>query len=157
MKQILFLIILILYSVLQARRKAMREKQRREQAIQEVARAEEAQRAAAATAQPMSTYQPQPTSSYQSQQVDTPDGTDQDIPPEIQALLNYTRQSKQDENVVTIVEPSSEAAYEVQASTKSRAQIMFDHASLRTFFVTREVLGPPRSRKHFRPSRRGQE
>ncbi len=53
------------------------------------------------------------------------------------------------EEIVPQESPAMQDAYAEEATTRRR--ISFDRDSLRTFFVTREVLGPPRSRKPHLP------
>ena len=77
-----------------------------------------------------------------------------EVPAPVQALIESHRKpdkaTQDDERVEEIVAPSSEAAYEQTASVKTR--ISFAPAALRTFVVTREVLGPARFRNPHRLS-----
>jgi len=83
-----------------------------------------------------------------------------EMPDDVRAMMEASRRSKkkkadetQSEVVEEIVAPASENAYEAVAIAKRR--IPLDKDALRTFVVTREVLGPPRYRKPHRPGIRG--
>lgn len=80
------------------------------------------------------------------------------IPEEIRVIVNETRLAKlkqrkeqePEERVEEIVTTAaSERAYDITVTAKRR--IAFNTNALRTFVVTREVLGPPRVRKPHRP------
>ena len=166
MKQIVPLIILILYSILSARRKAMREQKRKEQAIL----------AARGTAMPVDdapVEQNRQEVERQSVAMEASDRwknmteeadrfveqDDPEVQQAIQQAYDALRRGKQEtvtsvasfEDVipapVVVAAPKVVDAYE--QVTVARRRISFDKQSLRTFFVTREVLGPPRSRKPF--------
>lgn len=146
MKTIIWLLIIIGWSVLQARRKAMRERERRQRAAE--------------VPEPTVVAQPAPfVRSY----VDT---TESGIPPELDAVMNYARSRATEANVRAIetMEPQDEVVESIvspipdfqDASEKPRHMFAASN-SLRTFFVMREVLGPPRARKRFHPRIKAQE
>ncbi len=155
MKQVIFLIVIILWSVLQARRKALREAKRRQLANLPLPGSDNSYRSTPPVA-------------------DEPyvDSDEPELPPEIQRMLQYSRQRTpapierqaeevQPEVVETIVptlapeSPLMADAYAIAGPTRRR--FVFDREAVRTFVVTREVLGPPRSRKPFRIRPKAQE
>lgn len=169
MKQILFLIIIVIFGILQARRKAMREQQRK-QAQQGAPNQSSAAQAASLrqAVQQVRARQPAPLGAVSAEENQSMPREREDrsritptISEELRQVVESTRRSKQkkqeaaqaeaqEERVEEIVSPaSSEAAYEIV--TTARRRIAFDMDALRTFVVTREVLGPPRFRKPHRP------
>ena len=88
------------------------------------------------------------------------DEVNDEVPAEIKSLLQRSRRAKQQKAADV-----SEVAYEQTPQTipapvydaydlptvVARRGISFDKESLRTFIVTREVLGTPRSRSPYRP------
>lgn len=173
MKEVLFLLVVVIWGILQARRKAMREQQRK-QAQQGGPKQSPASQAASLrqAVQQVRARQPAPLGAVTAQENQSPPPEREDrsriapiVPEEIRAIVELTRRSKQitqeeapvdsqEERVEEIVPPaSSEQAYETVASVRRR--ISFDKGALRTFIVTREVLGPPRFRKPHRPGIRG--
>jgi hypothetical protein len=171
MKQVLILLFIVIWGILQARRKAMREQQRK-QAQQDAPKPSSAAQAASLrqAVQQVRARQPAPlgaVSAEENQSIplereDRSRIAPETTPEEIRSMLESTRRSKRkkreaaqaeapEERVEEIVAPapSDEAAYETVASVRRR--ISFDTDALRTFVVTREVLGPPRFRKPHRP------
>ncbi|HZK76463.1 MAG TPA: hypothetical protein VFD13_06100 [Candidatus Kapabacteria bacterium] len=174
MKQILFLLIIVIYGILQARRKAMREQQRK-QAQQNAPKQGASTQSSVAQAaslrqavQQVRARQPAPLGAVSAEENQSIPREREDrsrvtptISEELRAVVESTRRLKQkkqaeaqaatqEERVDEIVSPaSSEAAYEIV--TTARRRIAFDMDALRTFVVTREVLGPPRVRKPHRP------
>ena len=170
MKQILVLLIIAVYGILQARRKAMREQQRK-QALQRAPQQSTAAQAASLrqAAQQVRARQPAPLGAVTAEENQSLPREREDrsritptISEELRMVVESVRRSKQQRqeeakvesqqaSVEEIVSPSSsdEAAYETVASVRRR--IAFDRDALRTFIVTREVLGPPRFRKPHRP------
>jgi hypothetical protein len=147
MKQVLFLIILIGWGILQARRKAMRE-QRRQQA-------EIASEPVAAAATPSSNWPPV---------TDEPDRflqqMEADVPESIRPLFEAARKPKRKkskpvepeepvERIVADIPVVEVSAYDAVAPVRRR--IRFDKEALQAFMVTREVLGPPRAKRPHRP------
>ncbi|MDP4198404.1 MAG: hypothetical protein Q8922_04195 [Bacteroidota bacterium] len=148
MKQIVLLIIIILWSVLKARRKALREEKRKQAAAMAI---------------------PTTDNAYTSTNV-VPDEPyvpydEGDLPPEVQRLLQYSRRQQpaesetiapeQPEVVETIVPEVAPVADAYTTSAVVRPRFVFDRAAIQTFVVTREVLGPPRSKKPFSSRFRG--
>lgn len=77
-------------------------------------------------------------------------------PEEIRPLMESAKRRKQKEAVIAndevveeIVQPVATDAYDQVAVVRS--QIPLDKDALRTFVVTRELLGPPRSKQPHRP------
>jgi hypothetical protein len=156
MKQIVFLIIIILWSVLRARRKAIREQQKRQLANLPIPGSN-------------NVYRRTPPVSEAADE----DSGEPELPPEVQRLLQYSRQrmpepverqveDEQPEVVEQIVPQRTvespvqgQDAYTTPAATRPR--FAFNRDALRTFVVTREVLGPARSRKPFRIRPKAQE
>ncbi len=168
MKQVFFLIILILWSILQARRKAMREQKRKAEAQAS------ASLGAVTSGDNDDVPVQQPIGAYSRQSQDIGDEADrfvrevrEQIPENVRNLQKASRRAKkmaepvlspvQDDEVVDrlVTAPVVEDAYAQKVFV--RRGISFDRQSMRTFFVTREVLGAPRSRKPFRPGLRGRE
>lgn len=173
MKEVLLLIIFVIWGVLQARRKAMREQRKQQQqgitepnasrqltAQQLRAQQLRAQQLRARQASPLG---PVTAEENESQPIEREDRSHiaTTIPEEIRAIVKETRRAKrqkqeaaqaesQEEPVKEIVSPApSEEAYDTFASNRRR--ISFDTEALRTFVVTREILGPPRVRNPHRP------
>jgi hypothetical protein len=148
MKTIIWLLILIGWSVLQARRKAVRERERQQRAR---------------TPEPSATATP----TYQRY----PETARAEIPRELDAIMDYARSrvqseattrniesmpydaATQDAEVVTSIVPDVEES-EYRPPSTDRGRRFTD---LRTFFVMREVLGPPRAKKRFHPRLKAQE
>ncbi|HWF43358.1 MAG TPA: hypothetical protein VG537_01825 [Candidatus Kapabacteria bacterium] len=61
---------------------------------------------------------------------------------------------EEDESIVELIQPIDGPDMEAynQTGIVATTGISFDKRSLKTFFVTREILGPPRFRSPFRPS-----
>ena len=174
MKQIVPLIILILYSILQARRKAMREQKMRENAMitqrttvapQSDEPDEQNKQEVERQSAPMIASDRWKNMTQEADQFI--DDDKEEVPSEIQRVVAASRLARQatvtarasyDEVVdprPVVVSVAPVDAYE--QVTVARRRINFDKQSLRTFFVTREALGPPRSRKPFRPSIKARE
>jgi hypothetical protein len=150
-KQILLLLIFVGWSILQARRKAMREKERRE-------------RAQTPAAEPIAV--PTAQANDWPPVTDEPDRflqqMDADVPESIRPLLEAARKPKRKkrkpveeepvERIVTDVPVAEVSAYD--AVSPVRRRISFDKGALQAFIVTREVLGPPRAKNPHRPGLR---
>jgi len=160
--KILFLLILIISSIVRAVRKAQREQQRRA-ATAPIARGpvieDDSHRI-------VMTEPSQPGTSdrwrIMSQEADRfVDEVRDEVPEEIKPLLEKPRRAtRRDIPVLETVYEYEQAPPSVlppvpdayaQPADAVRRGISFDRRSLRTFFVTREVLGPPRSRSPYRP------
>jgi hypothetical protein len=165
-KTVIYLIVIIGWGILQARRKAMREQARKQTAGQ------------AASPTPPRASQRQPTilgpvsaeenrPIYADRSIPLPTPTvnvtrDRSIPiveeppEEIRPLMESAKRKKKKkadaEVVEEIVQPVATDAYDQAASV--RRHIAFDKDALRTFMVTREILGPPRAKKPHRPGMR---
>ncbi len=196
MEQALIILFIIVWAVLQARRKAIREQSRKQSLQSPPPQERPAQQMAVRQSPPQSIppmqMQPQripleriPTQPAPPQRValgavtaeenESPivrwvdrtkaAFTEEDIPEAVRAVQEASAKAKQNlaqalireqpiERVEEIVSPaSSEKAYEITATVHRR--IPLDINALRTFMVTREVLGPPRFRKPHRPGVRG--
>ncbi len=170
MKTVIYLIVIIGWGILQARRKAMREQKRKLAALQpNPAPARTSQRQAVVLG-PVSAEENQPIYRDQLSPLPTPvinpdrgqsySYPDQ-TPEEIRPLMDSAKRRKKKkqaqaggEKVEEIVSPvmMGPDAYEQVATV--RRGIRFDRSSLRTFMVTREVLGPPRAKRPHRPGNR---
>jgi len=162
-KQVLFLLILILWGIFQARRKAMREAERKERRQSPQPPVRRAAGPVTAAQNRMESYA-ESSSLYSRaealrretgqflQQAQTSEP--EDAKP---LVVDNDRATADTERVDEIVPQESKLmrdAYE--ETTTVRRRISFDKESLRTFFVTKEVLGPPRSRKPHRPGVKNQ-
>jgi hypothetical protein len=175
MKTVIYLIIIIGWGVLQARRKAMREQKRRQTQQDASPQSVSTQSTSSPIAERIRARQPAPLGAVSAEEnqfmpIERADRSRiaPTISEELRKVVESTRRSKQKkqkeaqenqeaaqaERVEEIVSPaSSEAAYEI--TTAVRRRIAFDKDALRTFIVTREVLGPPRFRNPHRPGLRG--
>ncbi len=80
------------------------------------------------------------------------------MPESVRAMVEAAQKAKpapnsQAETVEEIVPPASEIPYEQKVKVQRR--IPLDSESLRTFVVTREILGPARFRNPHRPGIQG--
>jgi hypothetical protein len=149
MKTVIWLLILIGWSVLQARKKAMRERERKQRAGEP-------------------TPAPAPPPAYSRATERTPTG----IPGELDAIMQYAR-SRVDQAATTrsidalIEQPMMEQPATDEIVTREVADVPEAEVasqatdvgprSLRTYFVMREVLGPPRAKKRFHPRIKAQD
>jgi hypothetical protein len=150
-KQVLFLIILIGWSIWQARRKAMREQRRRQQE-------DIVPEPVAAQATPANNWPPvtdEPDQFLQQMEADVPES----VRPLLEAARKPKRKKRKPveatadgetvERIVADVPVIEVSAYD--AVTPVRRRIRFDKEALQAFMVTREVLGPPRAKRPHRP------
>jgi hypothetical protein len=153
MNAVILLIITIL-AIVRAVRKAQREQQRRMSVP-----------AAKGPVTPPETSVSRIAERWQSMSRETDEETEDiqdEVPAEIKLLLERSRRTKRQEAAdeseatyayeqtpQTIPAPTQDA-YD-QPAVIARRGISFDKESLRTFFVTREILGTPRSRSPYRP------
>jgi hypothetical protein len=167
MKTVIYLIVIIGWGILQARRKAMREQKRKEAAQSRAEAPPQTRQRTSVPLGPVSAEENRPI--YQAQQSQVPSqppdydrtrsySQQVEPPKEIQPLLDSMKRRKakkqeqqNDEQVEEIVQPvvMGPDAYDQVATV--RRSISFDPDSLRTFVVTREVLGPPRAKRPHRP------
>ena len=155
MKQLIFLIAIILWSILQARRKAMREQQRKQAQENPAPLRTMREQREPAVLGPVTAEENKVEPERIDRSIVVPDQATQEARQKldnIRRAKKKKREAAQEENVERIVKPmapASDAAYETVASVRTR--IPLDAESLRTFMVTREILGPPRYRKPHRP------
>ena len=126
--KILIILVLIIWSVVRAARKAQREQQqrlRRSASANEALRSDGPQVTRRNTLAPVSRMQP----------------------------TELAGASDNGDNVTELLAPVEEIAADAYSQTNivTSTGINFDKQSLKTFFVTREILGPPRFRSPFRP------
>ena len=156
MKQIFFLIIIILWGILQARRKAMRE-QKRTQARENPTPPQRTmrQQREPAVLGPVTAEENRTEPLRVDRSIVVPDQATEEARQKLEDIRRAKkkkREAARQEQVESIVKPfapASDAAYETTASVRRR--IPLDAESIRTFVVTREILGPPRVRNPHRP------
>jgi hypothetical protein len=193
-KTVIYLIVIIGWSILQARRKAMRE-QKRKQALGEVPLVAErvqplgavnAEENRAPSAPDRSAYIPDRTTFIPDRATSISDraayasaseaqffqDAQQDVPEQLKPMIEQARRKKQkkrdekqagnrltsDEPIERIVPATSTIGmqnYEKVDAVQKRFAL--DRDSIRTYVITREVLGPPRSRKPHRPAMKDRE
>jgi hypothetical protein len=149
MKTLIWLLVLIGWSVLQARRKAMRERERQQRAVT-----------------PTPAPAPRPAYSHAAEQ------TPSNMPSELDAIMQYARsrveQAATTRSIDALIEqPMMEQPATDEIVTREVADVPetelasqatdFGPRSLRTYFVMREVLGPPRAKKRFHPRMKAQD
>jgi hypothetical protein len=129
--KILGIIILIIWSVTRAVRKAQREQQQRRLNM---------------SAAKGAVLSPDRSAIVESR--DFQRNTDQ------KRIIEPQQPSEKEEPVVELIQPSDGPGMDAYNQTSSVVStgINFDKSSLKTFFVIREILGPPRFRSPFRPS-----
>jgi hypothetical protein len=169
-KTVIYLIVVIGWGILQARRKAMREQQRKQAAAQATPVPARAAQRQAVVLGPVSAeenrpvYRDQPApmpapviNPDRGQSYAYPDQT----PEEIRPLMDSAKRRKKKkqaqpdvEKVEEIVSPVAMGVDAYEQIATARRAIRFDKDSLRTFIVTREVLGPPRAKRPHRPGNR---
>jgi hypothetical protein len=173
MKTVIYLIVIIGWGILQARRKAMRAQKMKDAAAQGASStmptppppSRMSQRQAdilgpvsAEENQPVRADRsiPLPASSYQ----DRSQPVTEEPPEAIRPLMELAKRKKKlvpvnDEVVEEIVSPVSSLGMQNYEKVDAvRRQIPLDKDALRTFIVTRELLGPPRSKNPHRPGMR---
>ncbi|GEM_PF-2406319 len=174
MKQVLFLLIFIIWGVLQARRKALREKARLKNRVANTDRPEQLRQAAsseplgAVTAEENRSDVPKAMTArefapreFTAKEFASREFTPEGAPEQVRSLIESRKKTKRrkerpqerpqgnEERVEEIVSPASESAYETANVAPRRVPIGTE--ALRTFMVTREILGPPRSKRPHRP------
>ena len=160
MDKLIILLIVILWAVLQARRKAIRE-QARKQAQQERAPQPMPRRATqqaprvlgAVTAEENRRPAERPIQRYAERAKEMLAANE--MPEEVRGMMQVRQSTQaqpetQEERVDEIVPPASESPYET--SVRSKPRISLSQEALRTFIVTREILGPARFRNPHRRS-----
>jgi hypothetical protein len=174
MKTIIYLIIIIGWSILQARRKAMREQKRKQALAGESppapvsarplgAVSAEENRAASASAR---------TALVANSEDQFFQDVQQEVPEEIKPLMEQARRTKKkkrddkqagnqpvsDEPVERLVKDVSSIGMQNYEKVDAvRKRFVLDRDAIRNYVITREVLGPPRSRKPFRPAMKDRE
>jgi hypothetical protein len=183
-KNVIYLIVIIGWGILQARRKAMREQQRKQAAAAPSPVPARATQRQAVVLGPVSAEENRPIYIDRSTSADRSSYTDRSIPlptpsiniyqdrsqplieetPEaIRPLMESAKRRKKkkqaDEEVVEEIVPTTSSIgmqnYEKVDAVQTRFAL--DKDSLRKYVVIREVLGPPRSRKRHMPGVKNRE
>ena len=167
MKTVIYLIVIIGWSILQARRKAMREQKRKAALAGEIPAAPVSARplgAVSAEENRAATIVDQIASSSSAGDLSV-QNVQQEVPDEIKPLMEQARRTKKkkrddkqagnqsasDETVERLVKDVSSIGMQNYEKVDAvRPRFVLDTDSIRNYVVTREVLGPPRSRKPYR-------
>jgi hypothetical protein len=181
MKNIIYLIVIIGWSILQARRKALREQKRKQALAGEVPLVAErvqplgavsAEENRAASISGRSTSISDRAAYASASEAQFFQDVQQEVPEQIKPMIEQarrTKKKKRDEaqagNRLTSDEPIERIAqttstigmqnYEKVDAVQKRFAL--DRDSIRTYVITREVLGPPRARKPHRPAMKDRE
>lgn len=172
MKTIIYLIFIIIWAVLQARRKALREAKRKQAEAENTQNFIQQNQPQREVLGPVSAEENRSVATAYNSPMDEPQATVPQpsyldmMPQELQKFVEgqrpkkkkkrakeevVDRQGKRQEKVEEIVTPISTGPDAYEESTLHRPKIRFDSDALRTFIVTREVLGPPRAKRPHRP------
>jgi hypothetical protein len=177
-KNVIYLIVIIGWGILQARRKAMREQARKQALGQQAAAAPPAPVPARAAQRqpvvlgPVSAEENRPIYADRSIPLPTapiptyPDRSQplvEEPPEEIRPLMESAKRRKKKvqvaeevvEEIVPIASSIGMQNYEKVDAIQTRFAL--DKDSLRKYVVIREVLGPPRSRKRYMPGIKNRE
>jgi len=163
MKTVIYLIVIIGWSILQARRKALREQKRKEALAAQMP-------IATTSAVPLGAVSAQDNSPLStSDLISTPEPGDQffqdadrEVPEQIKPVIEYARKAKKKKReerqpIEKIAEVSSIGMQNYEKVDALRKHFVLDRVAIRNYVITREVLGPPRSRKPFHPAMKDRE